>query len=207
LTLDIPSLQGHPLALRLRMYRRGIEELAGNLRRLGFSHFQAIDGLVANPGPSRQVRLPHGISVSKSYRSLVFANSPEASVSFEYPVSGPGILDIPEIGRSLRFAVISGAGRAPRADEPDWALLDFDRIDFPLTVRSFRPGDRFHPLGMKGEKKVKDLFMDCKIPKERRKKIPLLLAKEDLLWVVGVRIDHYARLKPKTRRALEVEFR
>jgi tRNA(Ile)-lysidine synthase len=206
LTLDIPALQVHPVALRFRIYRKGIEHLAGNLRSMEFPHFLAIDHLLENPGPSKQIRLPHGISVSRSYHSLIFFNTPAAPVSFEYSVSGPGILEIPEIGGTMRFAMIPAQGRDPRSEKPNLALLDFDSIDFPLTVRSFRPGDRFQPLGMEGEKKVKDLFMDCKIPVERRKKIPLLLAKDCLLWVVGVRVDHRARLKPRTRRALKVEF-
>ena len=206
LALDIPALQALPLVLRFRMYRRGIEEITGNLRRLGFPHFQAIDALVGNPGPNKQIRLPRGICVSKSYRSLVLASTPSAPVSFAYSVSGPGILEIPEIGGTMRFGVIPRDDLDPRSGSPNSALLDFDRIDFPLIVRSFRPGDRLHPLGMEGEKKVKDLFMDCKIPAERRREIPLLFAQENLLWVVGVRIDHRARLRPKTRRALQVEF-
>ncbi len=206
LTLDIPSLQVHPVALRFRIYRRGIEHLAGNLRFMGFPHFLAIDRLLENPGPSKQIRLPHGISVSKSYHSLIFSNTPAAPVSFEYSVAGPGILEIPEIERAMSFAVIAAPGHDPHSDKPNLALLDFDSIDFPLTVRSFRAGDRLQPLGMKGEKKVKDLFMDCKIPVERRKKIPLLLSKDRLLWVVGIRMDHRARLHPQTGRALQVEF-
>jgi len=59
---------------------------------------------------------------------------------------------------------------------------------------------------MQGVKKVKDLFMDYKIPLGQRKRIPLLFKDEQLLWVVGVRIDHRVRLKPETRRALRVEF-
>ena len=86
------------------------------------------------------------------------------------------------------------------------ALLDFDGTDFPLTLRSFRPGDRFQPLGMEGEKKIKDLFIDCKIPVMQRKRIPLLFQGDRLLWVVGIRIDHRARLKPETQKVLRAEL-
>ena len=96
--------------------------------------------------------------------------------------------------------------RVPLEDSPDVALLDFDNLDFPLTIRSFRPGDRFQPLGMEGEKKVKNLFIDCKIPVLQRKQTPLLCQGDRLLWVAGIRIDHRVRLKPETRRALRVEF-
>jgi tRNA(Ile)-lysidine synthase len=59
---------------------------------------------------------------------------------------------------------------------------------------------------MEGEKKVKDLFIDCKFPTAQRRRIPLLFKEDRLLWVVGVRIDHRARLKPQTRRALRAEL-
>ena len=96
--------------------------------------------------------------------------------------------------------------KIPWEDSPNVALLDFDDLDFPLTIRSFRPGDRFQPLGMEGEKKVKNLFIDCKIPALQRKRTPLLYQGDRLLWVAGVRIDHRVRLKPETQRALRVEF-
>ncbi len=86
------------------------------------------------------------------------------------------------------------------------ALLDCEELEFPLTIRSFHPGDRFQPLGMEGEKKVKDFFIDCKIPADQRQRIPLLCQGDRLLWVAGLRIDHRARVKPETRRILRVEL-
>ena len=87
------------------------------------------------------------------------------------------------------------------------ALLEADRIDFPLTVRSFRPGDRFQPLGMEGEKKIKDFFIDQKIPLAQRRKIPLLFFQDQLLWVAGLRLDDRFRVKPESRRVLQIELR
>jgi tRNA(Ile)-lysidine synthase len=86
------------------------------------------------------------------------------------------------------------------------ALLDFDQVAFPLTIRSFRPGDRLQPLGMEGEKKVKNLFIDYKIPATQRKKIPLLFKNGRLLWVAGFRLDHRVRLQPETQKVLRVEL-
>lgn len=59
---------------------------------------------------------------------------------------------------------------------------------------------------MEGEKRVKDFFIDRKVPQERRKKIPLLFKGDQLVWVGGLRIDHRARLKPETRQVLRVEL-
>ena len=115
-------------------------------------------------------------------------------------------MEIPEIGRAIRFETQTRKRKVVYEESPNVALLDFDGLDFPLTLRSFRPGDRLQPLGMEGEKKVKDLFIDCKIPALQRKRIPLLFGGDRLLWVAGVRIDHRARLKPQTQRILRAEL-
>jgi tRNA(Ile)-lysidine synthase len=59
---------------------------------------------------------------------------------------------------------------------------------------------------MEGRKKVKDFFMDRKIPLAERRKIPLLFSKDKLLWVGGLRIDHRFRVKRRTRQVLKVEI-
>jgi tRNA(Ile)-lysidine synthase len=115
-------------------------------------------------------------------------------------------VEIPEIGRSMEFQFQGRRKGALVEDSPNIARLDFDILFFPLTLRSFEPGDRFQPLGMTGEKKVKDLFIDCKIPARERKQIPLLCHGDRILWVAGVRLDHRARVKPETKKILAVKF-
>ncbi|MBX3330497.1 MAG: tRNA lysidine(34) synthetase TilS [Nitrospira sp.] len=69
-------------------------------------------------------------------------------------------------------------------------LVDADRVSQPLMVRNWLPGDRFHPSGMGGHsKKLQDFFMDLKIPIAARSLIPLVVAPEGILWVVGYRQD------------------
>lgn len=206
LTLDIPSLAAQSLPLRLRSFRYAVERVLGNLRRVGFPHILAIEGLLQSPEPNKKLQVPQGICVAKAYHALTFSKSREESVPFEHSVSGPGYVEIPEIGREIRFEVLTAREGWKFEGPSSVALLDFAAIDFPLTIRSFHPGDRFQPLGMEGEKKVKDLFIDCKIPAAQRRQIPLLFKEDRLLWVVGIRIDHRARVKPETQRTLRVEF-
>jgi tRNA(Ile)-lysidine synthase len=206
LTLDIPSLAAQPLPLRLRSFRHAIEKLLGNLRRVSLPHILLMDNLLQNPEPNKSLQLPQGLCVAKAYRALTLTRSREEAVPFEHVVPGPGYVEIPEIGRAMRFQVEERRPRVRFENSSGIALLDYDTIAFPLTLRSPRPGDRLQPLGMEGEKKVKDLFIDCKIPAAQRKRIPLLFKEDRLLWVAGVRLDHRARLKPETQRVLRVEL-
>ncbi len=58
------------------------------------------------------------------------------------------------------------------------------------------------PLGLNGFKKVKDVFIDNKIPSEERKKIPILANNDDIVWVCGIRIDDRYKIKQETKRIL-----
>ncbi len=73
---------------------------------------------------------------------------------------------------------------------PEVAQLDFDTLKFPMTLRHWRHGDRFHPLGMKGSKLLSDFFVDQKFTEYQKQNVWLMVsASGDILWVVGYRID------------------
>ena len=84
--------------------------------------------------------------------------------------------------------------------------LDADVAGDELLVRTWRPGDRFRPLGMAHEKKLQDYFADTKVPRALRSRIPLVCNRSHLLWIGGQRIDDRARLTPATRRVLALQI-
>lgn len=85
------------------------------------------------------------------------------------------------------------------------AVFDWGRLTLPLRLRSRRPGDRLDPLGLNGSKKVKDIFIDAKIPPSRRERIPLLVDAENrVLWIPGLRRSRHALITGETRMLLEV---
>jgi tRNA(Ile)-lysidine synthase len=86
------------------------------------------------------------------------------------------------------------------------AYLDADVAGDALYVRTWRPGDRFRPLGMAREKKLQDFFADAKVPRALRHRLPLVWNDRHLLWVAGQRIDDRVRLAPETRRVLVLEL-
>ena len=86
----------------------------------------------------------------------------------------------------------------------DVAQLDFDKLKFPLTLRHWRYGDRFHPLGMKGSKLLSDFFVDQKFTEWQKRKVWLLVSADgDILWVVGHRIDDRFKIKKETKTIFE----
>lgn len=82
----------------------------------------------------------------------------------------------------------------------NWAYLDFDKLKFPLLLRKWKKGDYFVPFGMKGKKKVSDFFVDQKLSLIEKEQTWLLCSGEDIVWVVGYRIDDRYKLTNKSRR-------
>lgn len=87
---------------------------------------------------------------------------------------------------------------------PDTAALDADRLSFPLTVRPWRAGDWFCPLGMNHRKKISDFLVDQKVPRHRKASVYVVTSNEAIVWVVGWRIDHRFRITHRTQRVYEI---
>jgi tRNA(Ile)-lysidine synthase len=104
----------------------------------------------------------------------------------------------------MHFAVVKGNAHARIDNNARVACLDEGKVVMPLTIRNVRPGDRFQPLGMQGEKKIKDFFIDEKVPRTERKRIPLVVCNEVVVWVGGMRIDHRLRVTKNTRKMLTI---
>jgi len=86
------------------------------------------------------------------------------------------------------------------------AGFDLDVVGRKLTVRARRRGDRFQPLGMEYPKKLQDFMVDAKIPRAWRDNMPLVCSPQHILWVVGWRLDHRARVMSSTKHVLCLEF-
>jgi len=90
--------------------------------------------------------------------------------------------------------------------EPHLAVLDQERLTFPLEVRYFRAGDRFWPLGAPGPKKLQDFLVDAKVPRWLRPHIPLLVSRGQIVWVAGLRPAEPVKVTDTSRTLLTIEI-
>ena len=117
----------------------------------------------------------------------------------------PGWTRLDGFGKEIE-AVVSEGRTSPQPD-PQEAYLDYHQLVFPLQARSFSPGDSFIPLGMKGKKKLKNFFIDLKIPCEQRGKIPVVTSGNNICWVAGMRIDERFKIGDKTKKTLKLTMK
>ncbi len=87
------------------------------------------------------------------------------------------------------------------------AHFDADLIEFPLVLRRWRQGDTFRPLGMKGFKKLSDFFIDNKLSISDKEDIRILQTGDDIMWIVGMRMDDRFKITRRTKRILELRLR
>ncbi|MEW5767982.1 MAG: tRNA lysidine(34) synthetase TilS [bacterium] len=196
-----------PLAIRSRIIRGLLAEISG--RRSGF-FFQHVEDLIhlAEFGPAQgRLDLP-GVVVKKEYDVLKLGRREKRrgqKISFDYSFLPGERVALPEIGKVVETKILDDfPDRIPK--DRSKVYLDLEQIRPPLRVRSRCPGDRFSPLGMKGTKKIKDLFIDLKVLPEQRDKIPIVLDSQGIIWVAPYQISDRVKVTAKTKKVLSASL-
>ena len=171
-----------------------------------WSDVQKIYQKLHSSSPSFLLELTHGVWLEKRYDIVSVGKGREKAIPpFEVELISPGHSFIEEIGKEVVIGETDVDEFRRTRGSLDTAFMDLESLRFPLKMRNFRLGDRFCPLGIKGSQKLKDFFIDHKIPKFERPKIPLLISGEMIAWIVGHRIDERVKVTEKTNKILKVK--
>jgi tRNA(Ile)-lysidine synthase len=207
--ISIRRLKKYPLAVQRRIMRLAIKKVKGDLQRINFQNLKDLNSLIQGRNRNLFLHLAGGIRARRDYDKLIFYSSSRQKKikKFKYRLKTPGITIIPETG--LKLKTISMPGRKglikKKTKNNNIKLFDYDKLKFPLLARNRFPGDRIRPLGMKGEKKLKDIFIDQKIPLPQRDSTPVIVsADKRIVWVVGAKTSDEFKLTSKTKRVLKI---
>lgn len=204
--LDRRMLLREPKALQRRVLRLWIEEVRGQLRGLDFVHVEKLLHVAEAKAPQGRVSIPGGWEVVREYDTLKFAKKSRRRerLCYSYELVIGRVLRIPEAGVEVSAERIEGLGGEWPARSTE-AVFDLQGLTGKLAMRNFRPGDRFRPLGMSGRKKVKDLFIDYKVPQSLRTKLPILAMGQEILWVPGYGRSEVARVTENSRSLVRIK--
>jgi tRNA(Ile)-lysidine synthase len=196
-----------PDALKSRIIRHALRITSGDLRRINVRHIKAINQMAIGKKPQAFINLPHRTTVRKIYDRLVFSSAEEKRAGgFCYLFYGPGRFSLAALGGSISLEEVGKAALSDIGASPWTALLNADQLGYPLMIRNFRPGDKFVPFGMSGHKKLKEFFIDLKVPSKVRAQTPVLVYRDTPIWVCGLRIDERFKVTPDTKKILKVTF-
>ena len=217
LSMDVERFSALPLALKRRLVRKAIQAVKGDLRRISFFHIQEALRLFEKSQKGKRVDLPDNVEVLCSGDQVEFKKIQESDSSIlsaddnEAPnwvksLNIPGETQVEKPGLTLLAEIIDPSETDFPADQGNQAFLDFDKTGDDLVIRFFQAGDRLRPLGMKGTKKLKSLFIDEKVPQEIRSSIPILTTGDnDIIWVYGMRVAHIYRVTSDTNKVLFIK--
>ena len=194
-------------ALQRRLLRLWLEATLGDLGDVGFHHVEsALEFIDRGPAQGR-FPMPRGWSLVKAYEAVCLEKKrqKQKALCYSYGLPQQGELVIPEAGMKMQSSCGSFSSHLWPQDNLE-ALFDSALLPETLTVRNFRAGDRFQPLGMQGHKKVKDLFIEKKVPLAVRATLPLLLAGGEILWIPRYGRSKVAKIGPQTKEVVKVRL-
>ena len=193
-------------ALIYRVLKALLESLAPEAAGFSSSHLDALAGLLKEPRTGRKLSLPYGLSARREYDRIVLTAGPEEKIyNYEYPLAIPGEVAVGE--RRMIFAIRRETSVPTDLKNRFAFYFDGDKIREPLVIRNRRNGDWFEPLGTKGSRKIKKLFIDRKIPRPERDRIALLADRESVIWIENLHGSERVKVTPETKNILVLEIR
>ena len=217
--LDRRAFGRLPMALRTHLLRRSVTAVKGDLEGIHLRHVDDMTRLLDGPA-GRAIDLPGGLRFHVGYGEAVVARAdvelcPLPRLDGEHTLTAPGETRVG--GWLVSVGMVDNPGADALRDAGDGCGASFHGIPVPrlspgaisggIVLRARRPGDRFHPLGAPGSKKLKDFMVDAKVPASWRDRIPLLVTPRGIAWVAGWRIAEWCRVTPEDQQVVEVSLR
>ena len=200
--LNIPLILKKHKSIIYRIIKNAFELIKGEKRGIAFSHIDSIIKIIYSSHPNI-IKVFYPVIVKKEYDKLRMTKKAILDIQdFSYTPDIPGVLHLPEIDKDIEFVIIENNEKNIILNDPNYAFLDYEKLILPLKIRNRRIGDRFRPLGMKQEMKLKNFFINLKIPKPKRNEIPLLVSGDKIAWVAGYRISDLFKVTEDTKKIL-----
>ncbi|MDV2989045.1 MAG: tRNA lysidine(34) synthetase TilS [Dehalogenimonas sp.] len=196
----------HP-ALRRSVLKQALAEALGSPKDIEAGHIEDMMDIAAG-NAGRAIDLPAGLVFAAGYGELYLGRdlaglNPLPPLEGEYRLNIPGVTEFS--GRRVTAEIIDNTGDRPAA-EGMVMLMDYDKAGGDLTVRARRPGDRFQPQGMSQEKKLKDYFIDARVPRPWRDRVPVVVSPGQIVGLAGYRLDDRVKVTAATVRVLRLDF-
>lgn len=202
--IDLKKFINLHLSLKRRLIRKAISYLtkSEDLREYSLEHIDKVISL-ENKKTGSKIELPKDIIAIKDINRIILERKNIFIEDFYIEI--PSLGKYKEMGLNIELFLVE---KMSISQNPFTSFFDYDKIEFPLKIRKSKFGEKFKPLGLNYYKKLQDFFIDNKIPKDIRWNLPILLNKKnDILWLVGLRISETYKVTDLTKRVICIKIK
>jgi tRNA(Ile)-lysidine synthase len=193
-----------------RIIRKAIKEVGGNKYDVEMKHIKEVIAL-KDMNTNKKIDLPSGIYAQNIYGDIFIRlkTSKNKEEYEELVLSREDILhkEVCFQNYIFNFEVSYGERNINFIKNNEIKYFNYDSINGNIIIRQRKEGDKIVPLGMTGSKKVKDIFIDMKIPQEDRNRIPVIQFGEDIAWVVPMKVSDKYKITDGTKKILKIVVR
>ncbi len=222
--LDLKELSHLHQAVLSRVLRRAFTDITGSITGLEYVHVDKLIQLILSGRTGARLDLPLGYMAVKSYGTIVIQKQGQIkSEKYEYVLRLSCDVQFETLNCIIRSEIFNG-----NKEQSDYyldnylnektgkiiKLFDFDKIqnklnedhNSQLVVRNRRDGDIFKPHNSRGTKKLKEYFIDNKIPKDQRDSFPLIAINKEIIWIIGNKTSDKYKVTDNTNSVLMINF-
>lgn len=179
-------------SIKRKLIRRGIHHILGHLNGIQEVNVGTVLDLFNNGITGKAIHLPNNLMARISYNDYVIKTRKEEAKDLNIYKLHMGVNRIEKLNMIVE---ISNVGEKDiNFSDKSIKYFNKDMIHGDISIRFRADGDRFVPFGGRGTKKIKDYFIDKKIPKDKRDMTPIIVDEEKILWIVGLSIDDRVRV-------------
>lgn len=194
-------------AIKNRVIRFSIRDVLGDTNFVDQKHIEEVIQFIRTSKNGKVINLPRGVFVYRKLDTILFTMEEikEENLEFNYNIPKDGFIKIKELGLLIDSSKISiEKYRSLKKDEMVKAI-DFDKVKGGITVRNRKPGDKIKLKG--GTKKIKDLFIDLKIPREDRNRVPILVDEDGVILAGEYRVSENYKIDETTKNVLKLSIK
>lgn len=195
------------IAILTRIIRQSLSQMSGNLKNFDKIHIYDIIKIQKHSTGGR-ITLPNNINAINNYGDIEIVCTEEKKYEFDefnYKLR-LGENHITELNMDISLKLIKKEEILNINSGKLIKYFNYDRINGDIVLRNKKDGDKITPLGMNGSKKLKNIFIDLKVPRQKRNKIPLLIFNGEIAWIIGYKMSEAFKIDENTNNIIEVKI-
>jgi len=211
---DVNMLSKEDTLIQKGIIRKILEQVAGKLKDIEAGHVEEVLALGHKP-VGKEIHLPYGMIAVKKYDIISIGRSADRDKSKqdntaieERDIRIPGRTYLESHGIYIEAEIIENKNYKSYPKNSCMKWFDYDKIENTLKLRARKTGDFLQINSLGQRKKLKDYFIDLKVPKEERDRVPLVADGSHILWILGYggRISEKYKITDQTKKILSMKL-